>query len=167
MIKIVPISLEHIKEYHTALDIVAKEKKYLAWSKAPPFETTQEFVKKNIENNISQFVVLDDKKVVGWCDVCPNNKPAYAHAGTLGMALLPDYRSRGIGRELLITTLRKAKANGLERVELLVYKSNVVAKTFYEKMGFKIEGLRCKSIKIDGCYEDDYIMALFLDELKL
>ena len=167
MIKIVPINLEHIKGYHTALDIVARERKYLAWSEAPPFKTTQEFVKQNIKNNISQFVVLDNEKVVGWCDVCPNNKPAYAHAGTLGMALLPDYRSRGIGRELLLTTLRKAKANGLERVELLVYKSNEVAKSFYEKMGFKIEGLRCKSIKIDGRYEDDYIMALLLNELEL
>lgn len=167
MIKIVPIGLEHIEEFHTALDIVAREKKYLAWFEAPEIETTREFVKENIENNLSQFIVLDNEKVVGWCDICPSNKAAYTHTGTLGMALLPDYRDRGIGRELLLTALIKAKANGLERVELLVFKSNEVAKIFYEKMGFKIEGLRSKSIKIDGHYEDDYIMALFLDEIKL
>ncbi len=37
MIKIVPINFEHIAGYHLALDIVAKEKKYLAWFK-PEFD---------------------------------------------------------------------------------------------------------------------------------
>ena len=167
MIKIVPINFEHIAEYHLALNIVAKEKKYLAWFKAPPIETTREFVKKNIENGVSQFVALYGTKVVGWCDICPSNKPAFAHAGTLGMALIPEYRGRGIGKKLLLAALKKAKANGIERVELLVYKSNDVAKTIYEKIGFKIEGIRQKSMKIDGKYYDDYIMSLFLDEIEL
>jgi len=83
------------------------------------------------------------------------------------MALLPEYRARGIGKKLLLTTLKKAKANGIERVELLVYKSNDVAKTMYEKIGFKIEGIRHKAMKIDGKYYDDCIMSLFLDEIEL
>ena len=167
VVKIVPIGIEHVEGFHAALDLVAREKKYLAWFEAPPIETTRAFVLHNIENKVSQFVALDEDRVVGWCDICKSNRPAFAHTGTLGIGLIPEYRGRGIGRALLLTTLRDAKAQGLERVELAVYRSNHAAKSLYEKIGFKVEGLKRRSVKIDGHYDDDYIMALFFDEVEL
>jgi hypothetical protein len=37
--------------------------------KAPPIESTREFIQGNIRDNIPQFVVLDGERVVGWCDI--------------------------------------------------------------------------------------------------
>jgi RimJ/RimL family protein N-acetyltransferase len=166
-IKIVPIDESQVSGFHLALDIVAREKKFLAWLEAPPIESTRKYILNNIRNDHAQFVVLDKEKVVGWCDIIPADRPVLAHSGELGMALLPAYRGRGIGSDLLRTTLRKAKEKGLERVELAVYASNHAARALYKKIGFKEEGVKRRAAKIDGRYEDDCLMALFLAEVEL
>ena len=51
---------------------------------------------------------------------------------------------------------------GIERVELTVYATNNQAIALYEKLGFKREGVKRKSVKIDSRYDDQIIMALFL-----
>lgn len=166
VVRVLPISTEHVVGFHAALDSVAREKKYLAWFQAPPVGSTREFVKQNIENDIPQFVALDGEKVVGWCDISLNvSRPVFSHVGTLGMGIISEYRGRGIGKELLLTALRKAKDIGLERIELEVYASNKAARALYEKLGFQVEGRKIKSAKIEGRYEDDFIMALFLDQI--
>jgi len=102
---IVPIAPEHIQGFRAAVDIVAREKKYLAFLEAPPLEETTKFVLNNIEQKNPQFVVLSDGDVVGWCDVLRNTqRTVYSHCGTLGIGLLPEFRSRGIGRQLMQTT---------------------------------------------------------------
>jgi len=41
---ITPTRPEHIESFHRALDIVARERKYLALLEAPPLAETREFV---------------------------------------------------------------------------------------------------------------------------
>jgi hypothetical protein len=40
-IRIVPIAAQHVEAFHRALDLVARERKYLAFLEAPPFEATR------------------------------------------------------------------------------------------------------------------------------
>ena len=48
---------------------MARERIYLAGVKARPIKSTREFVKGNIENNYPQYIAVEGKRVVGWCDI--------------------------------------------------------------------------------------------------
>src|SRR3989338_3445336 len=133
-IKIIPIAEQYISGFHAALDIVAREKKYLAFLEAPPLEKTTAFVMDNIQNNNPQFVVLSGQSVVGWCDIIPMNRPIYAHTGVLGIGLLPAFRGRGIGRQLMTATIDKAKEKKLTRIELGVREKNENAIALYKTL---------------------------------
>ena len=125
-----------IEGFHTALDIVARERKYLTFLEAPPLEQTAAFVRRNIAEGYPQLVVLDNNEVVGWCDVTRPDRPVMAHVGVLGMGLLPTYRGRGLGQQLMTEALAAAKAAGFSRVQLGVLASNHRAAALYRKMRF-------------------------------
>ena len=162
-IDIIPISEEYIESFHACLDSVARERIYIGGVKARPIESTREFVLSNISKNYPQYVAVEKKRVVGWCDIIPMKGIDFAHCGVLGMGLHKDYRRQGLGTSLLDTTLDAAKVFGVERVELEVYLSNVPAIRLYEKFGFQHEGVKKKARKLDGEYYDIQIMALFVN----
>jgi ribosomal protein S18 acetylase RimI-like enzyme len=159
--QIVPIAEEHIPGFRAAVDVVAREKKYLAFLEAPPLEEVTRFVLGNIERGYPQFVVLGSNMVAGWCDVIPNHtRVIYSHWGTLGIGLLPEFRGRRIGRRLMQRTIDAAFAFGLTRIELTVRERNVNAIALYKSLGFETEGLRRNAVCIEGRYENLYSMAL-------
>ena len=163
MIEIVPISASHIDSFHRALDIVVRERRYLAMLEAPPIEEFRAFVQNIIDRGYPQYVALSVGEVVGWCDVLPKTWPIYAYTGVLGVALLPPLRGQGVGRRLIARTLEAAHAYGLTRIELTVRENNRNAIALYRKFGFEIEGLRRNALKIDGRYENLVIMALLIE----
>ncbi|MBI3441714.1 MAG: GNAT family N-acetyltransferase [Proteobacteria bacterium] len=158
--QIVPIGERHIAGFHAALDIVSKEKKYLAFLEAPPLDSTAAFVRDNIKNDHPQFVVLAGEQVAGWCDIIPSSRPSQAHVGVLGIGLLPAFRGRGIGRQLMTVTINKARDKQMTRIELGVREKNDNAIALYKRLGFAMEGLRRQVMRVDGVYESLYMMAL-------
>ena len=56
-----------------------------------------------------------------------------------------------------------AAENGVTRLELTVECENTQAVSLYEKMGFRIEGTRPKSMKVSGRFVDEYYMGRILD----
>ena len=162
-VDIVPIEESHIDGFHRTLDFVARERRYLAFLEAPPPESTRAFVLDHIKHGHPQFVALSAGEVVGWCDVTPKDRPTYAHAGVLGMALLPPFRGRGIGADLIRRSLDGAKAFGFHRVELTVREKNTSAVQLYKKVGFEVEGLLRDAVQVDGVYENMLLMAVLFE----
>ena len=159
--QIVPIAEEHIPGFRAAVDVVARERKYLAFLEAPPLEDVTRFVRDNIEHGSPQFVVLSAGTVVGWCDVIPNRtRVIYSHCGSLGIGLLPEFRGKGIGRQLMQRAIEAAFAFGLTRIELTVRERNANAIALYNSLGFEVEGLHRNAVCIGGQYENLYSMAL-------
>jgi ribosomal protein S18 acetylase RimI-like enzyme len=159
-IEIVPIAQGHIDGFHRALDIVARERRYLAFLEAPPIEATRTFVLDNIKRGHPQFVAVStDGEVVGWSDVTPMSRPSQAHRGVFGVGLLPQFRGRGIGTKLTKKALAAARAFGLHRVELTVREHNAGAIELYKKAGFEIEGVQRDAVLVDGVYENVVCMA--------
>src|SRR3954471_20909584 len=142
VIEIVPIAQEHIEGFYKTLDIVARERRYLSFLEAPPFESTRAFILDVIEQGYPQLVALSAGEVVGWCDVTPKPRPIYAHSGVLGMGLLPQFRHQGIGRRLIAQALDAARDFGLQRVELTVRENNTNAIALYKQTGFVVEGVQ-------------------------
>jgi hypothetical protein len=94
-IEIRQIREEDIGSFHAALDVVAREHKYLALLEAPPLERASAFVRRNIEKGYPQLVALTDREVVGWCNVPPAAREVMAHVGDLFMGVLPRGAVRG------------------------------------------------------------------------
>jgi ribosomal protein S18 acetylase RimI-like enzyme len=161
-VEIGPITEGHIDSFHKTLDIVARERRYLAFLEAPPIEQTRAFILNHIRQGYPQFVATSEGEVVGWCDVTPKSRPIYAHCGVLGMGLLPRFRGQGLGTKLITRTLKASRAFGLARVELTVRQDNTNAIALYKKVGFVVEGLQRNAVQVDGGYENVVEMAILL-----
>jgi RimJ/RimL family protein N-acetyltransferase len=164
-VTVVPIAETHVESFHACLDSVAREEKYLAQVAALPLPQVQAFVREGIASGAAQFVAVDGSTVVGWCDIFPGWAHAVQHCGSLGMGLLPAYRGRGIGRELLSSCLRKALTNGVTRVELEARADNLQALKLYEHMGFVQEAVKRNGMRFHGKYYDSVQMSLLLENV--
>ena len=159
-IAIIPTSPGQIESFHRALDVVARERKYLALLEAPPLSQVREFVMDLIQKGGLQFVAAVEDEVVGWCDIQRHGFPSHAHRGTLGMGIVPAYRGRGLGLRLIQATLVQAWAARFVRIELDVHADNARAIALYEKVGFVREGVARDAVFIDGEYRDAINMAI-------
>ncbi len=162
MINVIYANEKYFPSFHEALSAVAKERIYIEMIEAPPLEKVASFQQELISKNGPVYYALSGDKVVGWCDVFPEENPRQNHRGGLGMGILPEFRGQGIGSQLLQKVIEHAKSFGLEKIELNVYSSNVSAIGLYKKFGFDQEGLIKKYRKLDGQYFDCLAMGKFL-----
>ncbi|VTU29655.1 putative acetyltransferase YhhY [Variovorax sp. PBL-H6] len=159
-LSIEPIAKQHFEGLRRALDTVARERRFLAFTEAPPEDDCRAFHSSIIANGWCQMVAILDGVVVGWCDVLPTHGQARSHVGTLGIGLIPPARRHGFGEKLMKSAIDAAWETGLTRIELTVRVDNANAKALYERVGFKVEGLQRRSFRVDGEYADSYSMAL-------
>ncbi len=93
------------------------------------------------ENNITRFlernpgmshVALEDGKVVG-AILC-------GHDGRVGclyhVCVDPQYRKRGIGTALTAATSEALKREGINKVQLVAFSSNMTGNAFWKKLGW-------------------------------
>ena len=98
--------------------------------------------------NIGSFslkdIVLtyDGDKAIGCCwtgIICEEGIPSVSKGRIHMLGVDPDYRGRGIGRELMMAGLARLKNRGLNIAELTVDSENRIACTLYESLGFEIQ----------------------------
>ena len=63
-------------------------------------------------------------------------------ADVTNVAVLPEYRRRGIARRLVEALIEEARGRGITRLHLEVRESNTAARTLYESLGFVTDGRR-------------------------
>lgn len=109
------------------------------------------------------FCAVDGDKIIGDISCDRNPRERLRHRGNIGITVLKDFWHKGIGSELLKTTIEYAKNEmKLEVLTLDVRCDNVNAIHLYEKFGFRITGTLPAMMKINGEYIDCYTMTLFL-----
>jgi RimJ/RimL family protein N-acetyltransferase len=162
-IQLVPTAESYAVSFALALDIVARERRYIGFIEGPPVESTRQFLRSIVDGGGVQLLAVHGDTVVGWCDIMRNPIAGFRHVGRLGMGLLPEFRGRGLGKRIALETIRAARAAGLERIELEVFASNGRAIALYQSLGFVVEGVKKRSRKIDGQYDDNVCMALLGD----
>jgi len=164
--RIEAIREEHIESFRSAVDTVARERRYLVLLEAPPTAETRAFVLGNLREGNPQVVAVTEGDaagpVVGWCDIVRAGRPALRHGGALGIGVLPAFRGRGLGAALLRDALALARERGFRRVELVVRADNARALALYERAGFEHEGLLRSHLCIDGEFHASRVMALLL-----
>ncbi len=90
--------------------------------------------------------------------------PTMDHVATLGTMVAAPWRGRGIGRQLWATTRSRAGALCYEKVVIFVRAGNQGALAFYRSLGFQARGSLRQQVKVDGAYEDEVFLELFLGE---
>lgn len=163
-IRIIPTGDAHVEGFRRCVDAVARERRWLGMLQAPPPEAWRAFVQSAREGGGVLWVAVDAPgRVVGWCDIQRRGSEGFRHVGRLGVGALPEARGRGVGRRLMHSAIGEARARGMERIELEVFASNTRAIALYQSLGFVREGLKRRSRKLDGVYDDDVMMALLFD----
>lgn len=96
------------------------------------------------------FVAVQGGEVVGYMVLWIQGETLHL----ANIAVRPDKRGQGIGTRLMEEALAVARQLGSERITLEVRVSNLPARRFYEKLGFRIKG------RIKGYYKPNFEDAL-------
>lgn len=163
MIEIRKVEIEDLEQFNALLNTICKERLYLAFLNGIPLEKHRPFLENVISNGLPQIMALSKDEIVGWCDVLPNPVEGFTHTGRLGMGVAKAFRGQGLGGRLLSSCIAEAKEYGVEKIELEVFSDNISACKLYEKHGFIVEGLKKKSRRVDGKYQDIQLMGLRLN----
>lgn len=144
-------------------EVVCAERIYTAVNR--PFTPQQErdYIA-SLSDREGIFVAQVEGCIVGFqsLDLWAKYTDSFDHVGTMGTIALPEWRRKGIARRLAAHTLDFARANGYEKVVIYVRAGNVNAQAFYRSLGFVAKGVLSRQVKIDGQYEDEVFMELFL-----
>lgn len=107
-------------------------------------------------------IAVEDHKIIGYIRAERGRFNRISHTAYIVVGILKGYSRKGIGTTFFENLDKWAKENGIMRLELTVECHNKVAKHLYEKSGFEIEGIRRKSMHVEGDFVDEYYMAKIL-----
>lgn len=119
------------------------------------------FVDEITDNDLAHYLVLEDQGMIAgyagmWIVV--------DEAHVTNIALLPDYRSQGLGEKLVRELMKTARERYAVMMTLEVRPSNTVAQSLYSKLGFLPQGIR-RAYYSDN-QEDALIMTCELEQKK-
>ena len=118
------------------------------------------FDRLNASDSDAMLVCLVDGKVAGNCHVTWSKGIKTGHRAAVAIALLKEYWNQGIGTRLFQEMIRIAEENeNILQMELEFVEGNTRARALYEKMGFRITGVRPNAIRLkDGTLLNEYCM---------
>ncbi|MET7638787.1 GNAT family N-acetyltransferase [Streptomyces sp. NPDC005438] len=93
---------------------------------------------------------------LGW----PTGLASNAHVRQIrGLEVDRAARGRGVGRALVRSAIEGARLSGARRLTLRVLGHNRPARTLYESLGFRVEGVLPGEFHLAGEYVDDVLMG--------
>jgi ribosomal protein S18 acetylase RimI-like enzyme len=105
------------------------------------------------------FGAFDGTDLVGTAGFFIRQGRKEAHKGVLwGMYVRARARKAGIGKQLAEAIICHARQH-VELIQLTVVSSNEPALRLYESLGFVEYGIEKNSLKQNGCYWDEVLMA--------
>ena len=118
------------------------------------------FDRMNAADNETMIVCLVDGVIAGNCQVTWKKSIKTRHRADVAIALKREFWGLGIGTRLFEEMIRIAEANeNILQMELEFIEGNSRARALYEKMGFRITGMRPNAIRLkDGTLLNEYTM---------
>lgn len=113
------------------------------------------------QDPLSAILVAEaDGELAGYLFVIVNERP---HCAYLAIGIRESSRGQGVGKRLFESLDVLAAERKFHRLELTVMVHNNAGIALYQKKGFKIEGIKKNSLKVDGEYIDEYYMAKLIE----
>ena len=142
-----------------ALEIVASEGRFIATELPVDRDERRERFRASIDAGECQVVAELDGRVVGFGGL-REQAPGVL---SLGMALVPEVRGRGIGSQLLAALIEGGRDRAAHKLTLEVWPHNSAAIALYERFEFEREGyLRRHYRRRSGELWDSVVMGLRL-----
>lgn len=118
------------------------------------------FERLNASQEDAMLVCIVDGKVAGSCQITFNQHLKTRHRASVAIALLREFWGQGIGTRLFQEMIGIAQRHGgILQMELEFIEGNDRARYLYEKMGFRIAGVRPNAICLkDGRLLHEYLM---------
>ena len=142
---------------------VFAETDYMLWEPAEFKDTVADeaarIARLNTTANSHFLVAMADDQPVGFCGVMGGGVNRLRHSASLALGVLKSQWGRGVGYALLNEAVAHSAQAGITRLELTVHTTNVRAICLYLRVGFEVEGLRRRSLRVRGDYVDEYLMS--------
>lgn len=119
------------------------------------------FEQKNISPDEAMIMCVVDEKVVGNCIISFFKEIKTRHRANVAIALISEFWNQGIGTRMLQELIHLAEAREyVMQMELDFIEGNFRARHLYEKMGFRITGVRPNAIRLkNGTLLNEYMMV--------
>lgn len=119
------------------------------------------FEQKNKSPDEAMVMCIVDGKVAGNCEIVFFKNLKTRHRASVAIALISEFWNQGIGTKMLQEVIRLAgDRECVTQIELDVVEGNSRARHLYEKMGFRITGVRPNAIRLkDGTLLNEYMMV--------
>ena len=118
------------------------------------------FDRVNESDHEAMLVCLVEGEVAGNCQISWSKGLKTRHRASVAIALLSKFWNQGIGTRLFHELIHIAEENkNLIQIELEFIEGNSRARALYEKMGFRITGVKPNAIQLkDGTLLNEYTM---------
>ena len=118
------------------------------------------FDRVNGSDNEAMPVCLVEGRLVGVCNIAWSTGIKTRHRASVAIAILRDYWNLGIGTRMMRELIRIAEAQDhILQLELDFIEGNSRARALYEKVGFRITGVKPDAIRLkDGTLLNEYAM---------
>ena len=119
------------------------------------------FDKMNASETDAMLTCVVDGKIAGNCHIGWSKSIKTKHRANVAIALLKEFWNQGIGTKMFEEMIRIAESNpDIIQMELDFIEGNSRARSLYEKMGFRITGVRPDAIRLkDGTLLNEYSMV--------
>lgn len=126
-------------------------------------EQEERWIANAIDSDAFNLVAEVEGSIAANFQIAVGSRQRVRHFGTIGIIVLKEFWSLGIGRKLMELGIEWAEGRGLDKLKLEVDHTNIRAFSLYSSVGFVVEGTRHMARKLsDGTYRHDYLMAKFL-----
>lgn len=135
--------VDEIYNLNTELFVVLNELKGDIYN---PVAFPKEFITSMINSNDADYIIIqEDDKIIGYALIEERVSPykeyeSFAedhYAFIYELVILPEYRTKGYGRQIINYARKWAKDRKLNSIELNVLSNNYSARAFYENNGFE------------------------------
>ena len=109
----------------------------------------------DIENPDDQWFVYEEKGEIVGCVAARKSRGEIRH-----IAVLPNYRRRGIGSQLVNCTIEFLKSIDYSRIRAQVRVKNKKSQRLFEKLGFRREPRPIRSVKNSEVKLYKYVLTL-------